>query len=515
MNTRLSLVCALNSFLACACASTKPLAPQNVPERDFPATIARIELTDPGSPAVLTERLAYVELLLSGAPSACGEQLERADQQLASVEASTKTHVLFPDGWARVADLGYRLHLERAACGSEADREDELRTAGAAARRAVELYRNVFDYRSMAFMQFDTAVVLQRLGEHKAALAALQAALDMDQEYGFQEDAQDNYKLLLTWRGQPADPTQIAALMQDFPKRQAIFKFRWHPGDATVTLESRRERLLGTQVLESDANAVLEFRVDADQGSGWSVSYARPLAQYLPGVWPTIQASSESEAFFPPALLPEPGYKVSATGEFEGAADPKVFASGLDARTESLIRASAPSGREARELTDAIETMTAFLSSGLLEAAAAQNYALETAMWIGATLDQGVWYKISAPLSLAGLPRIVVQHQIEFAFTRMVRCTADSADPACVEIVLRATPDGEALEHAMADVRLQVPEARDYSSSIEARIVTDAATLLPYVREERIYWYAALAKDKEDSALESEHLVSTTSYGAE
>jgi hypothetical protein len=37
---------------------------------------------------------------------------------------------------------------------------------------------------------------------------------------------------------------------------------------------------------------------------------------------------------------------------------------------------------------------------GMLEAQTIENYQLETAMWIGATLEQGVWYEISAPLSL-------------------------------------------------------------------------------------------------------------------
>ncbi|HEX4049784.1 MAG TPA: hypothetical protein VHY19_02740 [Steroidobacteraceae bacterium] len=418
---------------------------------------------------------------------------------------------MFPDGWARVADLEYRLHLSRATCGGEAARRDELQAAVTAARHAIELYRNVFDYRSMVIMQFDTAVVLQRLGEQQAALTALQAALDMDRDYGFQDDAAENYKLLRTWRGQPADPAQIATFMQNFPKRHVTFKFGWRPGHAQVALESRRERLEEGHVLQSRATAVLERHVGADPGGGWSVSYASPLSQYVPGVWPRVQGSKESDLYFPPALLPEPDYKVSPSGVFEGAVDSTAFVSGLDVRTESLIRSRAPSGSKARKLTQqAIATMTAFLSPGLLEAAAEQNYDLQTGMWIGATLDQGVWYEISAPLSLAGMPRVVVQHQIEFSFARTVRCAAGAAAPACVELVIRATPDRQALEHAMADIRLQVPGFTDYSSSIEIRIVTDPATLLPYAREERIYWYASIGKGGGDSAVESEHLESTT-----
>src|SRR4029077_2892038 len=118
----------------------------------------------------------------------CAQRLEQAQEQLGSVEANPKASVMFPDGWARAVDIEYRLHLARADCGSEADRENELGTAVAAARRAVELYRNMFDYRSMVIMQFDVGVVLRQLGDNAAALAALETALDMDREYGFQDD---------------------------------------------------------------------------------------------------------------------------------------------------------------------------------------------------------------------------------------------------------------------------------------------------------------------------------------
>ncbi len=495
-------------------------APKGEPRSiDFEKTIARIGRTHPTSPAVLNERLAYAEFLLNGAPGPCAQRLQDAQAQLASVESSADARVMFPDGWARVSDLEYRLHLARTECGGGAGRADELRSAVTAALRAVELYRNVFDYRSMVIMQFDAAVALHRLGEVKEAMATLRAALDMDWEYGFRSDAEENYRLMLAWQDKPAGPTQIAALMQHFPTRRATFKFAWRVAEARVTLENHRERLEDDQVVQSRATAILERHVSVGQGGGWNVSYAHPLTQYMPGVWPTSDASKDFGIFFPPARLPEPSYQVSAGGEFEGAVDSDAFASELDTRTAALIRARAPPGPKARQLTqDAVEMMSAFLSPGLLEAAAAQNYDLETAMWIGATLEQGVWYEIAAPLSLPGIPRVVVQHQIEFAFTRTVPCTAGATDAACVEIVLRATPDRQALDRVMADTRAQLPDFRDfrdYSASIEARIVTDPTTLLPYAHEERLYWYASVGTGRAVSALESEHLVSTTSYGAQ
>ena len=59
------------------------------------------------------------------------------------------------------------------------------------------------------------------------------------------------------------------------------------------------------------------------------------------------------------------------------------------------------------------------------------------------------------------------------------------------------------------------PDGRfvDYDASIDARIVVDPATLLPYAQEEQIYWFASLGNGKGDALLESDHLVSTTKYG--
>jgi len=512
MTGRGSLLSAVTSLLACACSVQPHQAQISAPQAsDFEATIAHIERTDPGSPAVLSAQLAYADFLLSGAPRPCAERLERAQEQLLSVEANPKTRVMFPDGWTRATDLEYRLHLARAACGSEADRRNELRTAVATARRAVELSRDAFDYRSMAVMQVAVGTALHQLGENATALAAVETALDMDREYGFEDDARENYKLLLTWRGEPTDDAQVARFMRDFPKRRAVLQFKWHPSNARITLESHRECLDDGQMVTSRAEATFERRIASDNDGGWSVSHAHRLTEYEPGVWPTMQDSQTPQMVFPPAAAPAADFKVSATGEFLGVTDSTTFAARLAAKTKDLIRAAAPSGdRVPRLTTAALEATADTFSPGMLEAATAENYQLETAMWIGATLEQGVWYEISAPLSLPGMPRVIVQHRMEFAFTRMVPCTTGAAAQRCVELVIRAAPDEEALDQVTADSSLGV-----YTASSGARMVTDPETLLLYAREERRYWYASAGKGGRDSALQSEHLVSTTSYSAD
>src|SRR5215469_5950375 len=143
MSARPLLLWALGSILASACSVPQTQGPPSR-AKDFEATIAGIERNDPASPAVLNARLSYVEFLLSE-QGPCAKLLERAQEQLGSVEANPKSRVMFPDGWARAADLDYRLYLARASCGAEEDRGNELRTGVATAQRAVELYRKVFD----------------------------------------------------------------------------------------------------------------------------------------------------------------------------------------------------------------------------------------------------------------------------------------------------------------------------------------------------------------------------------
>jgi tetratricopeptide (TPR) repeat protein len=481
---------------------------------DFEATIARIKRTDPASPALLNAQLAYGEFLLSEAQGPCTRRLVLAQEQLGSVQASHETRLMFPDGWARAADLEYRLHLLRAECGSQTDRRDDLLAAAAAARRAVKLYRNAFDYRSMAIMQFDVGVTLRRLGDNTAALAALQAVLDMDREFGLADDARQNYGLLLTWQGQPGGPARVAALMQDFPKRATTLRFAWHPSDAQVALEERRTFAEDDRLVHSHAAAAFERRIVAQPGGGWIVSYAHRLTRYDPGIWPSEPIPQKERLLLPPVRFPAVDFKVSATGELQGVTDSKAFAARLSARVDKLIRAGGPARDHQQDtMNEALDRASIALAPGLLEAGTAENYQLETAMWAGAKLEQGVWYQLSAPLSLPGMPEFVVSQRIEFAFTRMVPCTTGIAAHSCVEIVLHATPDKKSLDDVLADISEPDDRFVDYDASTDARIVVDPATLLPYAREEQIYWFASLGNGKGDALLESDHLVSTTKYG--
>lgn len=507
------VLCVVIGLLTCSCSTPEPTRSPRA--KDFETDLAQLKRRDPESPTALSVQLNYAEFLLSGAQGPCAQRLEHAQEELGSLDANPDARVMFPEGWGSVADLEYRVRLARAEC-TGADRKAELQAAIVAAQRAVELYGEMFDYHSMVIMQFDAAVAMRQLGEDAAAVKALETALDMDREYGFKDDAPENYKLLLTWQGEPAGDEQVAARMRDFPQRKAVLTFGWRAIDAQVSMESHRECLQDGQRVPSDAAATFERHVEPGEAGGWSVSYSSRLSRYEPGVWPATRGSQAPVMVFPPALLAAAGFKVSAAGEFENVTDSESFAAQLATDTEKLIRAAAPAGDRANKLTsEAVATTTSFFTPGMLEAATAENYQLETAMWIGATLDQGVWYQIDAPLSVAGMPRVVVQNRIEFAFTRKVPCTAQATEKTCVEIVIRATPDKDALDRVMADFIGPDSASRiaDYASSSQVRIVTDPATLLPYAREQRVYWYVSLGRGR--SVLQSEHLVSRTTYATD
>jgi hypothetical protein len=128
-----------------------------------------------------------------------------------------------------------------------------------------------------------------------------------------------------------------------------------------------------------------------------------------------------------------------------------------------------------------------------IEALVAEAYNIETGTWIGASLDQGVWYDMSVPLSLPLAPGLFVTYQIEFAFTRQVPCMADSTDEACVEIVLRANPDPTELKQLLLNISRKMSlghkEALRLSAATYMRLVTEPKTLQFYDYDIRRYAY--------------------------
>jgi hypothetical protein len=151
--------------------------------------------------------------------------------------------VVLPQGLARAADIEYQIHTALASCAglpdASANRDAELRAALEAAQHAAALYQDSFDYPAMVTMQFNAALTYRSLGDNAGAMTALEAVIEADREYGFSDDALENYGLLLRWSdsGRDPDPERVAALMRDFPRRSATLSFAWVPGSEGRLLE--------------------------------------------------------------------------------------------------------------------------------------------------------------------------------------------------------------------------------------------------------------------------------------
>ena len=458
--------------------------------RQFTDAIDSSNAQDPQSPNTLDARLGFAEFLAKSEAGDCLMRLENAQNQLDIARASQATNVL-PLALAREAAVDYQIHVGRAACNSSAVlRTQELQSAVESARHAVDLYRDDFDAVSMVTMQFNVGITYHELGEDSAAVAALQTAIEMDREYGFRDDANDNYRTLLQWKGQPADPDVTAALTKDFPQRSTMLSFGWFDSkaDLTLTLEYAQRSEGGTLNMHGVKAAE---RTVQRQPKGWTVSFEPRETHIEISNWPNDESLVHGIALSLARMsLQFHDFKLAPAGDFVGSKAEHKFESGMrsDIKTvaQFLAQNKAPS-----TLTRQIRNHDDYDDS--IEALVAEAYNIEAGTWVGASLDQGVWYDMNVPLSLPIASGFFVTHKIEFAFTRQVRCTVDSTDEACVEIVLRATPDPAELKKLLMNLSREIglgnKDVLQLSSATYIRLVTEPKTLQFYESDARRYAY--------------------------
>jgi hypothetical protein len=224
------------------------------------------------------------------------------------------------------------------------------------------------------------------------------------------------------------------------------------------------------------------------------------------------------------------GWRISTAGtRWEGEAPFPAEVAGEALRaSERLVQRIAPGG-QFRELENA-EALRPVLArvyeeAGVPEAQAQRAVALAEAgaraeaeelwnlgvgFWIDAELELGEPYVMPGEAELPLLPGVRAGQSIEFQVRRRVPCGAGDRGPRCVEVLLRATPDRDALrrsaraiearlvgagagarhapqrlpEHAerpeieeAAAVEPALPE--ELTAESELVLVTDPATLLP------------------------------------
>jgi hypothetical protein len=499
------------AFSAMLCPASMPLlaaSPTGVSTKDeaiaeqFAVAIDSGNAQDPQSPNTLNTRLGFAEFLAKSEGGDCRMRLENAQNQLDMARAS-QAGVALPFALAREAAIEYQIHVGRANCGNSAVlREQELRAAVESARHAVDLYRDDFDAISMVTMQFNVGVAYHELGQDTPAVTALQAAIKMDREYGFREDAKDNYQILLQWNGQPAGNDEVAALMKDFPQRSATLSFGWFESKADLTLTLEYEQLSAGGMLKMQGMKAAERRVRRSRND-WTVSFEPRGTHYEITNWPNDESLVRGiVASLPRIALQFHNFNVGRTGDFTQSTAADKFGSGMrsdvKAVTEFLTQSNASS-----PLTDQIREESGKYGNSQygtsVETLVAETYNIETGTWIGASLEQGVWYEMNVPLSLLLAPGLFVTHQIEFAFTRRVPCMAGSIGEACMEIIVRATPDPEELKIRLVNLSQMMKLSQNavlgekvdlqLSSATYMRLVTDPTTLQFFESDMRRYGY--------------------------
>jgi len=512
------LVAILGSMPVSWCAGNPtqvPPPPSDAADRQALVTaIDALNALDPQSPETLDARLQYADFLAKAESEDCRTRLDAAQNQLDLVRASPAVSLALPWGAARQADIDYQIHFARADCGSSAAvREQELRAALDSARRAVDLYRDALDAVSMATMQFNASLTYRSLGDNDAAVAALQVTLAMDREYGFVDDAEENYRLLLDWKNEAAGPDEVAARMQDFPDRSTTLRFGWFEGTAEVALETDYSQLANGRNLHLHSVRRAQRKVHKGLQS-WVVSYQPGETHYDLDAPPTEDPSRSGFAnSLTRMLLQFHNFSVARNGDFYEEKGGFKFEGRVNADVKTLKRDLASKSDRAKPLARGIdELVRATLPPGVLEYVVAEDYNLQVGTWIDATLEQGVWYDMAAPLSLPLAPNLFTTHKIQFAFTRFVPCTADATESACAEIVLRATPDPASikaiLEYAARKARLPRGQIPRLWSVTYMRLVTDPATLQPYALDARRHSYWSLGtKDPNQSLTEFERTV--------
>ena len=468
--------------------------------RPLIVAIDNFNALDPQSPDTLNSRLAYARFLTKLEGGDCHAHLDEAQHQLDVATANRAFAMVVPSGSALVADIGYQLHSARAACGAgDAARDHELHAALESAQRAVALYRDDFDAVSMVTMQFNVGIAYHNLGDAAAAARALRTTLDLDREYGFEEDAADNYRLLLQWSNKDSGPEQVAALMKDFPERSTTLSFGWAESDSRLTLQSDSSELVGADFVHIQSSMTAQRQVRKGFGS-WLVSHQLGAPQFkfdgLPAGEHLTQPLANSLARM---LLHFHDFRLKRNGDFEESKDDYRFESRTRADAEALARdvSALGPGSKGEGSTPLARRLEAVLRDELLptaEARTAEDYSLETGTWIGATLEQGVWYDMTAGLFLPLAPRLFVTYKMQFTYSRAIPCLPDAAELACVEIVLRAIPDPDVLKADLDAMARSSPVARGHVrrlwSVTTMRLVMDPATQWPYSRETRWrgYW---------------------------
>ena len=474
-------------------------------------SIAALQVADPGSTEALNDHLEYADRLVSADGADCQERLDAAQSELALASADPSFEVVLPLGKARRADLRYRIHVALASCkAAPPQRESELREALASAQEAVALYRDALDYVSMTVAQFNVAVTQRLLKDNDASVASLEAAIALDKEFGLHQDAAENVRLLARWRGN-SDTADA-----EFPTRTVTLK-SWRPHDAQVNVRVDEASVIYGNIVRAQAHRTFNQHVERKSGD-WVLSYAPGEIGYDQASWPEGISDVRELAMSFERGLGIPAVMVRSRGNFERVLELDTYSRDQIAAARALVLDHSNPERvfqfsqeyEWRMLGNAFHPAT-------IRTEAAEDYNLQVGMWLGATLEQGVWYKLAVPLTLPAARQILLPTDVEFAYTRDVPCTGAASQRSCIEIVVHAVAQADAVKDLLAQFDYPfvkgVNRRMHYWAATYIRIVTDPETLATRVYDVRNYWHLS-DKKAVDEGMEnrSERIVTTFAY---
>jgi tetratricopeptide (TPR) repeat protein len=486
--------------------------------REFEQALARLDQSEPQSPETFNERLDFAMFLATEGRAQCGADLQRAQSQLDQAKSATAIRISLPGIPGRIADLEYRIHLGRAVCAQtpQSERSQELVLAEEAAQRASDLYQEALDYRSMVAMQFNLGIVLREMNNLSGAVAAVESAIALDREYGFEDDAKDNYATLVRWNAPSESQARAASLLQDFPKRSVTLRFAWQSADAELSIDMQHWRLHNDGIIEAREVRDLTQQTRAS-GHGWRVTTEEQSSSFGFGAAATDDDFSQQLMILFARSLPRSAdFEVTDKGQFDRGLGVGELAAHLQTEEQALEQKRWGSIRSQHVADYALTDLTRALSPSVMEAKMAETQSLETGAWNGTTLEQGVWYDMQAPMFMPGAADNLIMNRVEFSYTRSVPCTTDAAESSCAEIVVHFTPDRSALawslRHVTTFADLVSGNKVDYHAATYVRMITDPLTLTPYELDERRYSYVSAVRKTTDEATELERSIVRFNY---
>ncbi len=426
----------------------------------------------------------------------------RAHQAAAAAEAALyldNPHAaLLPSYASHRYSLTATLAWGRGQCS---DTEDELvqetETARNDALRALEAAVQSHAYDDEAFVRFQIANYARILGDTEASLAMLESAIALDDAHGLRDDGDENRRFWAEWKQVEVDSLSPAPTPPSF-----TLNFRWHP--TQIDIDSTYVKTLYassppvTHTFDASASGALLPR----NGGGFLVKLS-DLAVQSRAAYSDQDTDARMARLIQEVGAKTPVAEIDRDGNFVGLADFDAYQQGLRASAGAMLDALFPSaGPDRARAQAAVDAyVTERVSKRSLENDMGRSHALNTAIWVGSTLETGKTMTLDLNLPLDGVPSVVVLHRLEFRLDGAAPCQAnDVAAPHCVEIEMEATPTPEAINGIDAALVKQGKGHLHYWSSLKNRIIVDPNTLLSYQQDMRRAHYLQL----DNSAVESE-----------